>query len=161
MPTATTCCASSPGPSSYISPNVYTAEPDVPTWNYTAVHVHGRFHLLADPPEVRELLARTVRTFERGSSAPWQLSSMDPADLEGLARGVVGFGVRTTRIVGGYKLSQDKLDEDVEQVRRGLASSDRHEDRAVAEAMRTHQVRGRRSPPSTDPASWLPRDGPA
>ncbi|GAA1113983.1 FMN-binding negative transcriptional regulator [Nocardiopsis composta] len=147
-----------PGPNAYVSPTLYTAEEDVPTWNYTAVHVRGSYARIDGARRLRDLLERTVEVFERGSARPWGTASMPPADLVSLARGVVGFEVRTTGIEGGYKLSQDRLRPDVDAVLSGLAGSGDPGGRAVAAEMRRHGVRGRTAPPSTDPASWPPEE---
>ena len=44
-----------PGPHAYVSASLYRAEADVPTWNYTSVHVRGRFVRTSDA-ELRRLL---------------------------------------------------------------------------------------------------------
>ena len=52
------------GPHAYISPAWYEAENVVPTWNYTAVHVYGRFQAIHDPRGAdghRAVLCREVR----------------------------------------------------------------------------------------------------
>ena len=57
-----------PGPHAYVSASMYRAEPDVPTWNYTAVHVRGRFVRTsadsapapAKPPRISKTPAKTA-----------------------------------------------------------------------------------------------------
>lgn len=143
-----------PGPHVYISPALYRAEKDVPTWNYTAVHLYGRFRRV-DRCGLGSILARTVDRFERDTDEPWRLDSLPAPLIRSLSRGVIGFIVETTRIEGGYKLSQDKLANDVEAVESGLAAAGCPCGRAVAEEMRRADVRGRTVSPTTDPDSWL------
>ena len=146
------------GPSAYITPGVYRAEPDVPTWNYTAVHVRGRYFRL--PNEASPgLLERTVRHNERGPlGSGWSTSSMSHADLASLARGVASFRVEIDGIEIGRKLSQDKLEEDALAVEAHLAAQP-GEARDVAAEMRETGLAGRSEPPSTDPAVWLGAEG--
>lgn len=143
-----------PGPQAYVSAQWYTAEPDVPTWNYTAVHVHGRFRRLTGAEATLDVLRRTVRTFEGGGADAWQLDQLDPELVTGLARGVVAFEVDITDIQGGVKLSQDKLPEDVAAVVGGLRSRGSNGAAAVATTMEELGVRGRNGTPSTDPTSY-------
>jgi transcriptional regulator len=51
------------GPNGYISPDWYGAAPFVPTWNFTAVHVHGVPEVL-EGDEGFAVLERTVEHFE-------------------------------------------------------------------------------------------------
>jgi transcriptional regulator len=143
------------GPHSYITPGVYRAEPDVPTWNYTAVHVRGRYRRMpaADNSAVLE---RTVRHNEAGAmGSGWSTSTMSRADLASLARGVVSFRIEIDDISAARKLSQDKLQADVEAVEGHLDACPFGSARAVADDMRAAEVRGRAGDPSTDPSTWL------
>ena len=145
-----------PGPHTYVSPTLYSAETDVPTWNYTAVHLYGRYRRV-DQHGLRAILERTVDRFERNADQPWQLDSLPQSVIRSLSRGVTGFTIETTRIEGAYKLSQDKLAEDVEAVQCAFAAADFPSGHAVAEEMRRASVQGRTTPPTTDPDSWLGR----
>jgi len=142
------------GPSAYVSPGVYRAEPDVPTWNYTAVHVRGRYFRL--PADANPgLLERTVRHNEAGQlGSGWSTSSMSYEELGSLARGVASFWVRIEGIEAGRKLSQDKLREDAIAVEAHFAGCP-GEAHGVAGEMRETGLPGRGKPPTTDPATWL------
>jgi transcriptional regulator len=143
-----------PGPHAYVSPVHYRAETDVPTWNYTAVHVNGRIRI-ADAVRTRGILERTVRTAERSPNGHgWSLAHIPPTMLASLARGVVGFTVDIDRVEGGYKLSQDKLEPDVRSVERALGESGGTA-ADVAGEMRRAAIPGRTGAPSTDPEVWL------
>lgn len=144
-----------PGPHAYVSASMYRAEPDVPTWNYTAVHVRGRFIRTSDV-ELRALLARTVDTFEAGRPGAFSTREFPVDALEAMARAVAGFRVVETTWQGAFKLSQDKLAEDVRIVVDAFSSSNEPAERAVADQMTRHGVAGREGPPTTDPATWMP-----
>jgi transcriptional regulator len=143
-----------PGAQAYISPSLYQAEVDVPTWNYTAVHLHGVYRRV-DETSLRAILERTVQRFEGHRAQPWQLGSLPDDVVRSLSRGVLGFAVEATHFEGGYKLSQDKLAEDVVAIETALRSSGFAADHDVADEMRRADVRGRTSPPTTDPDFWL------
>jgi transcriptional regulator len=143
------------GPSAYVTPGVYRAEPDVPTWNYTAVHVRGKYYRLP-PSDNPALLERTVRLNEQGElGTGWSTRQMSIEDLESLSRGVISFHLVVEEITAGRKLSQDKLQEDARAVESHLASASVGEARDVAAHMRGTGLCGRSGPPSTDPAVWL------
>jgi len=143
-----------PGPHAYVSASVYRAEPDVPTWNYTAVHVRGRFVRTSDA-ELRRLLERTVDHFEAGRPGAFSTREFDQNALNAMARAVTGFRVLDTCWQGAFKLSQDKLADDVALVLEAFSGSDDPAERAVAMEMTRRGILGRTSDPSTDPASWM------
>ncbi|MFF1831441.1 FMN-binding negative transcriptional regulator [Paenarthrobacter sp. NPDC058040] len=143
-----------PGPHAYVSPTYYRAEKAAPTWNYTAVHLHGIYRRV-DSDGLRTILERSVETFENGRAEPWQLDNLPSAAIRSLVRAIVGFRIEATRIEGGYKLSQNKLAEDMVSVESRLRSSSRAGDHSLAEEMRRTGLSGRTSPPSTDPNRWL------
>ncbi len=102
------------GPQGYISPAWYEAEPYVPTWNFTAVHVVGVPELL-DGEEAFEVLERTVEHFEAARERPWRLDgSLEYARR--IAPGTVPFRIRADRVEAKAKLSQDKPVEIQERV---------------------------------------------
>lgn len=145
-----------PGPHAYVSASMYRAEPDVPTWNYTAVHVRGRFVRTSDA-ELRRLLTRTVDVFEAGRPGAFSTRDFDRDALTAMAKAVTGFRVVDTEWLGAFKLSQDKLAEDVAIVVDAFERSDDPGERAVAEQMTRHGIPGRTGAPSTDPATWMAR----
>lgn len=105
--------------SAYISPSWYADEPDVPTWNYGAVHVYGKF-VKVDAATTAGILLRTVQRFSRDG---WSLDSLAPELVAELERGVVGFSIEITSIEVALKMSQDKTEADRARVRAALASA--------------------------------------
>jgi transcriptional regulator len=88
------------GPHAYISPRWYLDSPNVPTWNYVAVHVRGVPRVL-DRNEAYLVLERTVAHFDD----EWRLERTEYA--EKLAGGVVAFELEVRSIEGQFKLSQN------------------------------------------------------
>lgn len=67
-----------PGPEAYVSPAWYPSKAEhgrvVPTWNYTAVHIHGRLSWIEDAEHLRELVGELTERMEAGRPAPWAVS---------------------------------------------------------------------------------------
>ncbi len=104
--------------SAYISPNWYPSKQEfhkqVPTWNYQAVHVHGKINIRDDEKFVRAVVARLTRTHETrsGQNRPWKMSDSSKDYIDQMIAAVVGIEIRIEKIVGKWKLSQNKEERD-------------------------------------------------
>lgn len=102
----------------YISPNWYPSKQahhkQVPTWNYAVVHVHGRIRVRDDARFVRRLLATLTRTQEAAESRPWKMADAPRDYVEAMVAAVVGIEIEIDRLVGKFKLSQNKEEGDRE-----------------------------------------------
>ena len=62
----------------YISPSWYPSKHEahrqVPTWNYSVAHAHGRVTIRDDERYLRGVVARLTRTHEAGEAKPWKKS---------------------------------------------------------------------------------------
>jgi transcriptional regulator len=102
----------------YVSPNWYPSKHElhrqVPTWNYQAVHVHGKAHVRDDERFVRGVVARLTRTHEAGTGAerPWKMTDAPQEYIEQMLAAIVGLEIEISRIVGKWKLSQNKEERD-------------------------------------------------
>ena len=96
------------GPHHYVSPGWYEdAMPSVPTWNYAAVHVHAVPAIIEDRGRVESMLRALVTGHESELETPWIMDL--PADyLRKMIDGIVAFDARITRMVGKFKLSQNR-----------------------------------------------------
>ena len=122
------------GPNGYVSPQVYGYEPAAPTWNYTAVHVHGTVEPIESRDEALEVVRATARTFEQDFGAGWsQSGSIDY--FRRILPGVGAFRFLVSHAEGMFKLSQEQRPEVRSQVRESFAGSDRCQHRAAAELM--------------------------
>lgn len=96
----------------YISPNWYPGKQvhhqQVPTWNYAVVHAHGRIRVRDDARFVRRLLATLTRTHEATEPRPWKMADAPRDYLEAMVAAVVGIEIEIDRLVGKFKLSQNK-----------------------------------------------------
>ena len=126
------------GPHTYISPTWYN-HVNVPTWNYQAVHVYGKPRIVTDPEEFHAILSRLVAKHEGGSS--YRLESLSPDFVVDHMKGIVGFQIEVTRIEANYKLSQNRDDEDYQNVVQRLHERGDEMSRLVAEAMEKQRPR--------------------
>lgn len=117
------------GPDAYVSPDWYGLGPDqVPTWNYVAVELEGRVTRLDDAGLLDQIdRLSAVHEARLAPKAPWTRAKSDPAYIDRLLRGIIGFRLDVSAWRGTMKLAQTK------------PAAARH---AVADALET---RGRRA----------------
>ncbi|MCV2890762.1 FMN-binding negative transcriptional regulator [Ruegeria aquimaris] len=99
------------GPDSYVSPDWYGVEEQVPTWNYVAVHLVGRLELRPQE-EMRGLLDRLSAEFEArlAPKLPWVADKMQPEGLVRMMRMIVPCRLHVEDVQGTWKLGQNKPD---------------------------------------------------
>lgn len=123
------------GPHTYISSSWYH-EPNVPTWNYVAVHVYGICRLMSDQ-ELQEAMERLLEAFEgsRPNGRTWD--TLAPEFRQSQLRAIVGVSIDVTHIDAAQKMSQNREDQDFQEIVRRLSLSDQPADQDVSEVMRT------------------------
>ncbi|MFJ2768441.1 FMN-binding negative transcriptional regulator [Streptomyces sp. NPDC087300] len=122
------------GPHAYVSPTVYAKPVAAPTWNFTAVHVHGVLRGIEPGEATLAVVQHTVRAFEREFGADWDMTtSVDY--FRQIVPGVGAFRFHVTAVEGMFKLSQEQAPEVRERVRREFASRDSHLHRETAHLM--------------------------
>jgi transcriptional regulator len=99
------------GGDSYISPDWYGVDDQVPTWNYVAVHLTGVLELRPQE-ELLALLDRQSAFFEDQlqPKTPWTTDKMTPDILDKMMRQIVPCRMTVTDVDGTWKLSQNKPD---------------------------------------------------
>ncbi|QIG40530.1 FMN-binding negative transcriptional regulator [Microbacterium sp. 4R-513] len=125
------------GPHGYISPGWYGDAANVPTWNFVSAHLSGIPEVLT-PEENLRVLDRLVARFEARMPQPrllWEPPN-DPAYVERLERGTVGFRLTPTRVVAKRKLSQNKSAEVVDTIIAELSGDGGYANPALADEMR-------------------------
>lgn len=100
------------GPDSYISPDWYEIDDQVPTWNYVAVHIRGTLERLPQD-DLRGVLDRLSADMEArlAPKRPWTIAKMAPEARDKLMRMIVPCRMQVTGIDGTWKLSQNKTDD--------------------------------------------------
>ncbi|MRX71160.1 FMN-binding negative transcriptional regulator [Bacillus lacus] len=121
------------GPHAYVSSSWYS-QPNVPTWNYQAVHVYGNL-LPLQGEQLEEMLSNMIDTYEAGQKAPISWESIPSHMLQQDLKGIIGFQLEITDIQAAFKLSQNKSTEDTHAVIKELRESENSQDRQVAAAM--------------------------
>ncbi|PRX35827.1 PaiB family negative transcriptional regulator [Paraburkholderia sp. BL18I3N2] len=127
------------GPAAYISPNWYPSKHEahrqVPTYNYMVVHAHGRIVVRDDESFVRGLVARLTRKMEAGEPVPWKMGDA-PADfISQMLGAIVGIEIEVTRLVGKWKLGQNKAANDRRGAAETLLARSSDDQQAVGQAM--------------------------
>ncbi|MDR3688843.1 MAG: FMN-binding negative transcriptional regulator [Fimbriimonas sp.] len=122
------------GPHGYVTPRWYVSRPNVPTWNYVAVHAHGCVEIIEDERLVLEHLRQMVDILDP-TLATEQPESMDESYLAKLSRGVVVFKMTVERLEGKAKLNQNKTEEDRLAVRSRYLESSLADEIAMASMM--------------------------
>ncbi len=72
----------------------------VPTWNYVAVHAHGRVTFFRDEERLLALVTRLTDVREAQRPHPWGVGDA-PADwVRAQLKGIVGFELRIAKLEG-------------------------------------------------------------
>ena len=112
------------GPQSYITPSWYPAKEEtgkvVPTWNYVVVHAAGPLRIVEDRAWLRGLVERLTNRHEAARAEPWSVADA-PGDYIGQQlRAIVGIEIPIAKLVGKWKVSQNRSAADRAGVARGL-----------------------------------------
>lgn len=97
------------GPDAYVSPDWYGAQDQVPTWNYTAVHLRGVLEPL--PPEALRPHLERVSAHMEAQLAPkpvWLMDKMSDEAVMRMMRMIVPFRMQIDAVESTVKLNQNK-----------------------------------------------------
>jgi len=115
------------GEQAYISPGWYPSKAEthkvVPTWNYAVVHAHGLLRVVDDAPWLHTLVSRLSDTHERQQAQPWAVSDAPGDYVQQMLRAIVGIEIPVTRLIGKWKVSQNRSEPDRRGVAQGLAAA--------------------------------------
>ncbi len=120
-------------PHHYVSSSWYH-EMSVPTWNYIAVHIYGKMKIVTDA-SLKDSLRKLMETYEVTSKNPQKLDGMPQDYVEKLMKGVIGFEMSIDKVEARFKLSQNKDDEDYQNVIRELNALGDYNAKWIAEEM--------------------------
>lgn len=124
------------GPQAYITPNWYPSKhaqgKAVPTWNYAVVQAHGQPRAIEDKAKLLQVLRHLTNAHEARQALPWSVSDA-PADyIDALLAAIVGIEIPIERLVGKWKVSQNRPAADRLGVVAGLTGSDEAQASAMA-----------------------------
>ena len=114
------------GPHAYISPLWYRTQPAVPTWDYVAVHIHGRLEAVTDDAEV----SRILRDLAVQDPEKFDLDALPEQFRKRMVAGIRAFRLPAERIEAQWKMSQNRSPADRVAVAAALRAQG---DQAVAE----------------------------
>lgn len=100
------------GPDSYISPDWYEIEDQVPTWNYVAVNLRGTLRAL-EQQALRGIIDALSESFEaRLAPKPlWHSDKMNDDVMARMMRQIRPIALDIKAVESTYKLGQNKTDE--------------------------------------------------
>jgi transcriptional regulator len=112
------------GPETYVSPSWYPSKQVggkvVPTWNYAVVHVYGRLRFVYDSNWLLDLVNSLTTRHEHKRAEPWHVSDAPSGFVAQQLAGIVGLELEVTRVLGKWKMSQNRSAADRAGVLRGL-----------------------------------------
>lgn len=130
------------GPQSYVTPSWYPSKHEhgkaVPTWNYAVVHAYGIPTFIEDRAWLHQHVSGLTNRHEASQALPWAVSDA-PADyLEKMLAAIVGVEIPVLKLVGKWKMSQNRSAADQLGVVAGLLARRDSQAAAVAEVMRAN-----------------------
>lgn len=100
----------------YISPTYYETTFNVPTWNYSAVHIYGTIKYIDDNDKVWKLLNETTEIYEGKNG--WQLPQEEK--FKDLSKFIRFFEIKINNIEAKFKFNQNKTEADIKKVIQSL-----------------------------------------
>lgn len=120
------------GPHSYISSSWYDHE-NVPTWNYSAVHVYGKIKII-EGDAVIDSLTKLVDKYEQNSKCPVRVVDLSKKTMM-QTRGIVAFEIKIEEIQAQNKMSQNRDDKNYSNIISELEKTENSQSIAVAREM--------------------------
>ncbi len=109
-----------PGPHSYVSPSLYVEELSVPTWNYIAIHAYGTLSLVEEHDAKEALLSDLIQANDPAYMEHWH--NLPEGYRRTMLGNIMGFRIPIERIEGKFKISQNRSEQERENVRRAQAA---------------------------------------
>jgi len=113
------------GPNAYISPQWFVngtkSGRNAPSWYYVTVHAYGTIRMVDEPAWLHAHLHALTNRREKGRVNPWTLANASPDFVNQMIKGVVGFEITVTRLVGKWFLGQQRTQADRESVALSLS----------------------------------------
>ena len=131
------------GPNTYVSPSWYPSRQEtgkvVPTWNYAVVHAYGRLRVIEDRTWLRRLVERLTYEHERAVGNPWSPSEAPANFIDEQLNAIVGLEMPIERMIGKWKVSQNRLQQDQDGVIEALRQEDSEAGRGIADLIRRNR----------------------
>ncbi len=125
------------GPHTYISPDWYTDENLVPTWNYAVVHAYGQPRTMDDAELRRQIDDLSASRETLLPKTPWTTDKMPPELVDKMCKAIVGFDLPITELQDKWKFNQNRGAADRAGVVAALEELRGESNLAVAATMRS------------------------
>jgi transcriptional regulator len=102
--------------------------------------VYGTMKMIEEPTELLGLLRKMVEKYESPSST-YTLNDVDPAYMNGLSKGIIGFKIDISKMEGKQKISQNHSVERQQLVIEKLEQTSRENETKIAELMKQNVQR--------------------
>ena len=130
------------GSETYITPSWYPSKHThgkaVPTWNYAVVHAHGLPRAIEDRDWLLQHITQLTDTHERDQALAWRVSDAPQDFTERLMNAIVGIEIPITKLVGKWKVSQNRPEPDKLGVVAGLLTRGDEQSKAMAALVNKH-----------------------
>ena len=120
-------------PHAYISPSNYEKEINAPTWNYLAVHAYGKAALLDDVEQTANLLVHTINAYEPAYMP--QYEKLPDEYKQKMMKGIVAFEIIVDDLQAKKKLSQNRTEQERENIINTLSKSPDTTENEIAKYM--------------------------
>jgi len=128
------------GVSTYVSPSWYQTKREtgrvVPTWNYAVVHAHGAPRFIDDRAWLRAFVEQLTNRHEAARPDRWKITDAPPEYIEQQLGAIIGLEIPITRLIGKWKLSQNRPAPDRAGVVDGLLREGGHAGATMSQLMR-------------------------
>ena len=112
------------GAETYITPSWYPSKhadgKAVPTWNYAVVHAHGMPRVIEDREWLLQHVNHLTDAHEAEQALPWKVSDAPQEFTDRLLQAIVGIEIPIAKLVGKWKVSQNRPEPDKLGVVAGL-----------------------------------------
>ena len=122
------------GAHSYISSSWYE-KTNVSTWNYEAVQIRGKVKLMNDE-ELFQHLEKLTFKYEKTQKCPMLAENMGDDFVKKEMKGAFGINIFPTEIFIAQKLSQNRNDQDFQNIILNLEHSNNENSKEIAEKMK-------------------------
>lgn len=124
------------GPEAYITPSWYPSKrahgKGVPTWNYVVVHAQGMPRAIEDRDWLLRHVTALTATQEAGEEFPWKVLDAPQDYVDRMLGAIVGIEIPISSLVGKWKVSQNRPEEDRLGVVSGLRAKNTDQSRDMA-----------------------------
>jgi transcriptional regulator len=128
------------GPQAYISPAWYETKKEtgkvVPTYNYIVVHAYGPLRIVEDRAWLRALVERLTNRHEAARPEPWKVTDAPAGYIEQMLGAIIGVEIPLTRLVGKWKVSQNRPAVDRDGVVSALGEMEDQDARAMSDLVK-------------------------